>query len=34
MFTRKMKAKEDVLVGMKYVEVSMRANFEFIIELR
>ena len=29
-----MRAEEDVWVGMEYVEVSMKDNFEFILELR
>ena len=29
-----MRAEEDVLVGMMYTEVSMRDNFEFILELQ
>ena len=32
-FKRKMRADEDVRVGMEYVEV-MKDNFEFILELR
>ena len=34
MFKRKRRAEEDVWVGMEYVEVTMRDNFEFILELR
>ena len=29
-----MRAEEDVWVGIEYAEVSMRDNFEFILELR
>ena len=29
-----MRAEEDVWVGMEYMEVSMRDNFEFILELK
>ena len=31
---RKMRAEEYVRVGMEHVEVSMRDNFEFLLELR
>ena len=34
MFKRKMRAEEDVGVGMEYVEVSMRDNLIFLLELR
>ena len=34
MFKRNMRAEEDVRVGIEYVEVSMRDNFEFIIKLK
>ena len=34
MFKRKMRAEEDVQVGMEHVEVSMRDNFDFLLELR
>ena len=29
-----MRVEEDVWVGMEYVDVSMRDNYEFILELR
>ena len=33
-FKRKMRAEEDVCIGMEHVEVSVRDNFEFLLELR
>ena len=34
MLKRKMRAEEDVWVEMEHVEVSMRDNFDFLLELR
>ena len=34
MFKRKMKAKDDVRVGMDHVNVSMRHNFEFSLRIK
>ena len=33
-FKRKMRVEEDVWVEMEHVEVRMRDNFEFLLELR
>ena len=34
MFKRKMRAEKYVSVEMEHVEVSMRDNYEFLLELR